>query len=602
MKKRLIGLLTMMMVALMFTSAFAADRVEVKTNSDPITAASDACEKIGSMSFTFDAGTVLRDGDYFYADLPLGVTLCKSFNFALLNDGAVAGVLGGPLIPATLAAVADGATRTIGAITVKDLGTDAAAGGVTVVPGGAATGVWFKVQGTAGSSRVLITVMDDESTLIETDAGGLNSNGNSTVTVDADVEFSVALFDTLLYAGELLRIDSVTTSATFGEYVVAPVAPDNSLCVTVGASYTGDNTIEVSISSMSPSTVPARPNFLTFNPTNPEVAHKVAAIAIQLDACKGDTMGYVSLTGGQAAVCTFDYETPVGYCPSIAPAAFVGNQMIITSTVGNFGQAGDQYKVVTSIDGNGSYFGANSTVNGFTSLQDPCAVAGVGVGATTSFLADGITAPTAFATGTGCAVIPATSQAVKQVTGVMTINTYNRLALNLGSIVYDPAAISDGDQVEVTVELQKLPCGKVFSAKRVIAQYVTTCASTAPTTTLLYPYATPLSGSDGWWFGMSIVNPSLAAGTATVTVVEDDGDKGTFTSAAIASQGMVTWGNADLLNALTADPANTGTLGDARANISVQCGFADGAGFGMMGNGTDSTGFTPYTTSNTWNN
>lgn len=604
MKKRLIGLLTLLMVTFMVIPAFAADLVNVKTNSDPITGALDSCEKSGSMSFTFDAGTVLHDGDYFYADLPLGVTLCQSFDFAVA-DGA--GALPAGFTAATGLTTGAGNSGSVQITTVP--------GGAAVVGTLAGTPFWFHVSGAAGASRVLITVMDtDETTAIgqsplvtgdfDGDGTAENSDGSSTYTVGADTQLTLALFDTQLYVGtsDLTKIDTSVALPT-GYYDTALVAPDNSLCVTVASTFTG-NTIDASISSMSPST--ATPNFLTFNPTNPEVAHKVAAVAIQLDACKGDTKGYVSLAGGQGANCNFDYETAGGYCSSVLPDTFTaqpGNKMIITSTVGNFGSIGDTYKVVMSVSGNGSYFATvPGFVQGFTTLQDPCAVAGTALApGWTPALASGA-APTTAASLTGCAAIAATAQTVKATSTAISINAYNRLTVDVPRIVFDPAVASAGDQVTITAQLWKLPCGKVFEAKRVIAEYVATCASAAPTTKLLYPYTTGLSGADGWWFGLSVVNPSVAAGTATITVVEADGDRGTFTTAAIAPNGMMTWSNTALLGALTADAANTGTLGDSRANITIDCNFADGAGFGMMGNGSDSTGFTPYTTSNTWNN
>ena len=85
-------------VALMIgfgTSAMAANQVKVQANSEGITAAEGACEKAGSLKFIFDEGTVLQDGDWWYADLPLGVTLCKSIDFAVLGTAGAAVPNGG---------------------------------------------------------------------------------------------------------------------------------------------------------------------------------------------------------------------------------------------------------------------------------------------------------------------------------------------------------------------------------------------------------------------------------------------------------------------------------------------------------------------------
>ena len=66
-------------------TAMAAFQVEVKTNSEPVTGAPGACEKAGNITFIFDQGTIFQDGDWFTADLPIGVTICHSFDFVVLG-------------------------------------------------------------------------------------------------------------------------------------------------------------------------------------------------------------------------------------------------------------------------------------------------------------------------------------------------------------------------------------------------------------------------------------------------------------------------------------------------------------------------------------
>ena len=108
-------------------------------------------------------------------------------------------------------------------------------------------------------------------------------------------------------------------------------------------------------------------------------------------------------------------------------------------------------------------------------------------------------------------------------------------------------------------------------------------------TTLLFPYATPLDDAT-WWFGMSFCNPSEKAGTARITVFEDDGDQGTCITGSLAAGRMVTMTGTGLLSVLT-QTAGRGSLGDARCHIVVSCNFDLACGFGMMGNGVDSTGY-----------
>jgi hypothetical protein len=165
--------------------------------------------------------------------------------------------------------------------------------------------------------------------------------------------------------------------------------------------------------------------------------------------------------------------------------------------------------------------------------------------------------------------------------------------LDVPVVAYDPAQITAGAQVTLTVELYRLPCGLIFTGTRVLAEFVAACGTAAPVSNLYYPYAVPLDGSSGFWFGFVIGNPSAAAGVATITFVEADGDIGTAT-VNLEALGLAVYGNPELLGMLTPDAANTGTLGDSAAHIVVSCTFAGAGGFGMTGNGADSTGYTPY--------
>ncbi|RZB38056.1 MAG: hypothetical protein SRB2_00402 [Desulfobacteraceae bacterium Eth-SRB2] len=201
----------------------------------------------------------------------------------------------------------------------------------------------------------------------------------------------------------------------------------------------------------------------------------------------------------------------------------------------------------------------------------------------------------------GCGTIAANAAWVSLTSAVFTgIDLYNTLEVNLPNIVYDSAQFVSGAQVTVTVELWRLPCGLLFTADRVVAQFVDTCAAAAPVTTLYYPYATELNGSSGWWFGMTIGNPTAATGTALITVYEADGDIGTYTTPTIDAFGLFVSSGAGLLGLLTPNAANTGTLGDSVAHAVVVTNFGSAGGFGMMGNGSDSTGYTAYGNSVTW--
>jgi hypothetical protein len=79
MKKTIAILAALFMVMGLAGTAMAAFQVEVKTNSEGVTAAENACEKAGNITFTFDSGTIIQDGDWWTADLPIGVEICHSF-------------------------------------------------------------------------------------------------------------------------------------------------------------------------------------------------------------------------------------------------------------------------------------------------------------------------------------------------------------------------------------------------------------------------------------------------------------------------------------------------------------------------------------------
>jgi hypothetical protein len=110
--------------------AFAVNTVQVTLTSPTIV--KSGCEKAGAVTFQFDAGSNINVGDWWYMDLPSGVSLCNSINY-LVTGGA------GPITvdPANSAnavftaatdSIADSATNTVlsgsaGVLTGTNLGT-----------------------------------------------------------------------------------------------------------------------------------------------------------------------------------------------------------------------------------------------------------------------------------------------------------------------------------------------------------------------------------------------------------------------------------------------------------------------------------------------
>lgn len=620
MKKFIVLPLAVCMVVCFAAVSMAAFQCEVKTTSEAITAADGTCEKLGSMDFAFDEGTILRDGDWWYADLPLGVTICRTIDYAIL------GVTNNP-VPGAGGFVTlnhpfdDGGSTTLGFYTITDtIAGDGTSGGITVI----GSAIWFRVSAAAGSHRVLIEVFDNDA-VVPDYRDPLSSDGSSTLAVNPGTLFSIKILDSDFHDGPPVWGFNDTDSPIDGQY------GDDGAADVLGVSNDWDNTLCAEAFGHSLSTVNVSinsggvsgPNFINFNPSNPEVAHMISAAAISLEMCKSDEYGYVSLQAGQTSTCLFDYESPAvildGYCNDVGAADFTGsvvtgNKILIQNNSGTFFDAGDTYKIVLQISGNGAYWGGDTpAVEEYYPGNTNQCVAHIAAGDEINMIGGGwgITTETAVvagapATGAGCSAIAEASRWIKLESPRFTgIDDCYLIEVNMPVIVYDSAKFNDGDQVKVTVELWRLPCGTILSAERVVAEFVDTCPLAAAVTTLLFPYSTHLDGSDGWWFGMSFCNPDLAnavAGTALITVYEDDGDIGTYTTPDVAVGGMVTLGGADLLSNLTPDPANTGTLGDVRCHIIVDCNFGAAGGFGMMGNGSDSTGYVPYGNSGIWNN
>ncbi len=621
MKKTCTLLLALAMVLAFGTGAMAAFNVTVTANSEPITAQTGACEKAGSLTFVFDAGTIIKDGDWWTMDLPQGVTLCRNLDYVIIGTattsvpsatGGFNGTINAAAVPADAGEELDR-----GIWKVKDtVSGDGLNGNITVA---GTSRMFFRVTGTSGTQRIRLGAYDMDDTTTWNNAA--NYNGGTTITVSAGAQFQIKILDTKKHDGTegiagvwAYKDTDVSTGVGYGIYgedagdtlTSGGADWDNAYCISVdGTAYTSQ-TVNISINSGGVS----GSNFLTFLPTNPQIAHRISATAISLAKCKPDEYGYVSLTGGQAGTCTFDYEAATGYCTDVSPNTFTastvtGNKVLISNTSGTFYNNGDNFKLVLTISGNGAYWGSSSAgVYAYPSGNTTyCNAHAVGAGASGNLTGGAYTittetgvASTTAATGVGCGTIAAGSQ-WKTLTSASfsSIDTSNLLEVDLPGVVYSPASFTNGNQVTATVTLQRLPCGTIFTGTRVLAQFVSSCPSATPVTSLLFPYATPFAAAsnDGWWFGMSFCNPSSAAGTYTIYVYEDDGDSFSSAGTSLAAGDMVTLSNADLLALTWTTVSSTGggVMGNTRSHIIVDCNFASAGGFGMMGNGADSTGY-----------
>jgi len=608
MKKTLAIIAALFMVVGIATTAMAAFQVEVKTNSEGVTGAVGACEKAGNITFVFDAGTTIKDGDWWTADLPLGVTLCSTFDFVVTGNpdiavpSATGGFLAANAAAGDYAAPGDGLTldRTIWA--VNDLGGIPGTNGNLTITG---SGMFFRVRGTAGTNRLRIDAYDSDAPAL-TDGGvgnAANYDGTSNFIVGADASFQLKLFDGFdgNFGGAYYAFNDTPTgtpaakngvygdAAAGADILQASNDTDNTYCINVDTGVYSGSTVNVSINSGGVT----GNNFLTFNPSNPQVAHLISATSITLEACKGAEWDYVPFSGGQNADCEFDYMNGDGYCQT---DGWTGNDFLITNQTGTFFDSGDEYRIRLIISGNGAYWGGTpAAIMGTLPDEEPCDGLGTNVAAGWTVSTESGVAASVTPRSAACGAFDADEEwTILTAAPFTNINTYNKLDVDIPLIVYDADQFVAGDEVMVTVELWRLPCGLIFTSERKVAEFVDTCAAAVPNTTLYYPFTVALDGSQGYWFGMAIGNPSGSAGTANVTFYEADGDMGTYTTDTIEAGGILVLGGADLLAALTPDAGNTGTLGDDYGHIVVITNFGSAGGFGMTGNGADSTGYTAY--------
>lgn len=572
----------MMAVALTIGLSFsvqAANQCQVTLTSPTIV--KTGCEKVGSVTFSFDAGTVLTTGDWWYMDLPPGATICQTLDYFIFNAGAANGVANFGNIAAgstsniVYAGAANGIFNSLAAVPV---GT--AVGPFTVSNTGAVGGnlvstgnVAFRVQGTIGTQRVWVRVLQ------------MQGDAVRTTTVGASSTLELKILDGALH-NTTIRWDS-DGSGNYGDAAAdtlqGPV-PDlrNTLCV--NAEQMSGTLMFVSFASLI--------DFINFT-GDAQIAHAAAAQPLSLAFCKGETTGNI-LIAAQGG-CRFDFETPLGYCPA-PPALFVGNMLFIEGTT-TFGDPGDRYDIRIYSDTAGVYFAGAPAVQGFIPADDKCTATGNAVGAAYIPYNESGTANVAYAGGTCSVGSTNRVREIRTINGAIAgIDIYDALWINLPNLVYDTSIVGDGTQSVIRVALHKYPCGEIFSGSHTVGTLVTTCPVGVGGTTLLFPFLPAMDGSyPGWWGGFMIVNGSTAAGTAVLTFTEADGDTATYTTPSIPAAGQWTAAaSADLLTMVTPGAGNTGTFGDANVSVVGVCAFNLGGGFAFTGNLIEGTGYTAY--------
>ncbi|MFH0731111.1 MAG: hypothetical protein V2B19_32805 [Pseudomonadota bacterium] len=578
MKKMLVVMMALAMVFAVTATTFAKDTVQVTLTSPAIV--KKGCEKAGAVTFSFDAGSIITAGDWWYFDLPTNVTLCKTVDYFMVT-GAVAkdetdfvAVTDHSLRRVTLNGGIAGVTAmaagsTDGPFKVTNMGS----GQPLVVAGG---NVVFRVYGASGSQRVWVYAYGD--------------TAGATITVGTATTFDISILDGQPHQTNiLLNTDVVGASLnlwgddkedTIDTAVYSVPYVENTLCITA-ETYGGD-LIFISLNSLD--------DQFTFTGDS-QIAHVMTQNPLSLVHCDkaGATTGDI-LIGGQNA-CLFDYENPSGYC-----STFKGNRIYLKGTT-TFGDPGDSYDLMVTSDTAGVYFSATPAVSGFkpTDKKD-CSTLGTAQGlAWTSYNEANEKNP----------VFPDSSCSVtstKRVRKVMTvggeidsITDFDALWINLPNMYYDTSIIGNGIEAKVTITFSKYPCGVIFTGTVTVGTFVETC-SVSGATTLLFPFQPAFDGSmPGWWSGFTIVNAGTIAGTAVLTFTELDGDKATFTTPIIAANGGMWVGDVTaLLTGVTPATTNAGTFGDSNVAITAVCSFSLGGGFAFIGNGEEGVGYTAY--------
>jgi hypothetical protein len=257
------------------------------------------------------------------------------------------------------------------------------------------------------------------------------------------------------------------------------------------------------------------------------------------------------------------------------------------------------YELVVTVTGDGTYFNIASGVgvqafNLGTANDDVCSAAGMNV-VDTPYWFTGAGPATAAVADTDCDVALA-NRVTRVVIDLGAINGYAILKVIIPSFQYTLADVTSGDEVEVTLDLIKKPCGSIFQCTEKVAEYVTTCPVTVAATSdcWTFPYFPPINDAI-WWNGGAFANCTSADATCMLNFYESDGDMGTLTLT------LGPWGAwsglwTSISASIVPDAGNSGTLGDSTFFICTCCTPAGGPGtsvsaLGMMGTGNQAHGY-----------
>lgn len=342
------------------------------------------------------------------------------------------------------------------------------------------------------------------------------------------------------------------------------------------------------------------------------------------NSCKGGTdLGNIACQGAQANCdnVVFNYQTRLGYDDGVPLYDYSSTRYRAIFNICNCETAGTSFVeghrigirltlLVNGVagDGKGAYWAdpnsANIQFGMYAKPEDTCAVgAYLSLGAINDagqprafgpgafYKADGITPKTPIA-DTFCTAVASANQAVTLVTNVDAgykitsgdvLNKLSRWWIIIPNIRIDPTVLKNGETISVKIETLDQATGGICATCVATCECVIDVAKICPqggSSTCFFPYftsTTDATSDNPYWNGIAIVNNGKTAGTATLSVYQQDGKTGTFTTGTIAAGSMFV--------AALENIGFTGTgLGGKPVYIKVTSTFGNIDGFAMIAN------------------
>lgn len=626
MKKFIIGLITLSFIVCGSGVAMAAFNCEVKTTSEAISADGVSCQKYGSLTFIFDSGTFLAEGDWWYVDLPNNIKVCQKIDFQ------IASLPGNPDWDAVRDGVAGEGVDTRGFLTLKHLDPNAGQGGIIrAVTVNAATGA---VTGAAVLSdlRFLVTAAEQSSRLKITVIRNPNVPAAGAPNVFAlqitdNTTFQIKLMDREDHRNTgFAGLTDIDGDLIYGEVlpngtVEITTRKDNTLCMITPEIYKiengGPGVVKSSINSGSNV---RGDNFINFNPADPELAHVAYVPGMTTKVCKEDP-GIINIVDIAQGGCIFDYETSRGYCDQAdiqglykfylaADQAFqAGFTYSVKLEILVDGKSGDNgvYWILDDLNWDTNGDGITDETRYYHTAWEPFETEGALCDKNRRnaawFMAVTNHTPALPVGNNGLDPTDPTDSAVistfgtgicddsNKATVISTIETVYGGALtgkerflwiDFPSMSFSLAKVSSGQKVSINVTVSSgTTCGSGLGAASGTV-HIGTFGGCLEGNNLIYPYFA--KQEYGWWTGLAINNMGEKDGTAKVFYYESDGTEAKINLPIAKHRMFVNTTDALFtMSGFTVVPGTEATLGNSSGYMII-CTDFEADGFAMIGN------------------